>query len=112
LLPVLLTEGNVKRNLALPLIARLTSFNVAARFKLPTTKGSIATGMDADLTIVNLARPASTRAEDLFYRHKHSPYVDRALTGRVVQTILRGQTVFKDGRIASRPIGRLVKPQH
>jgi allantoinase len=48
---------------------------------------------------------------DLFYRHRQSPYVDRALTGRVIQTILRGQTIFKDGKIVSLPAGRLVKPE-
>jgi len=32
-------------------------------------------------------------------------------TGRVIQTILRGRTVFKDGRIAAAPSGRLVKPK-
>jgi allantoinase len=38
-------------------------------------------------------------------------YVGRALTGRVIQTILRGQTIFKDGKIVSLPAGRLVKPE-
>ena len=67
---------------------------------------------DADLTLVDLNAAFTVRGEDLLYRHKHSPYVGRALTGRVVRTILRGQTIFNEGRIVSPPVGRLVKPQH
>jgi len=44
-------------------------------------------------------------------REEMDATVGRALTGRVVQTILRGKTIFKDGQMVSPPIGRLVKPQ-
>ncbi|MSU59408.1 MAG: allantoinase AllB [Pedosphaera sp.] len=95
---------------ALPLIARLTSFNVAQRFNLPGTKGRLAVGADADLALVDLREKFPVRTEDLFYRHRQSPYVGRALTGRVVRTILRGQTVFRDGKIISAPTGKFVEP--
>lgn len=95
---------------ALRLVAQLTSFNVAARFKLPQTKGRIVVGADADLALVDLRAQFTVRAEDLLYRHRQSPYVGRALTGRVVRTILRGSTVFRDGKLDSRPTGQLVKP--
>ena len=110
-LPLLLTEGHVKRGAALSLVAQLTSFNVARRFDLPQTKGRIETGADADFALADLKQHFSVRAGDLFYRHRQSPYVGRALTGRVIQTILRGQTVFTNGKIVSSPAGRLVKPQ-
>ena len=50
------------------------------------------------------------RAEDLLYRHKQSPYIGRTLQGRVVRTLVRGNTVYKDGEIVSRPAGRVVRP--
>ena len=109
-LPLLLTEGHLKRRLALPLIATMTSFNVAGRFGLPETKGRIAVGADADLGLVDLSQSFVVRAEGLWHRHPHSPYAGRALTGRVVRTILRGQTAFHDGKMVSPPLGRLVKP--
>ena len=109
-LPLLITEGHVNRGLALPFIANLFSANVASRFKIPN-KGKIATGFDADFALVDLKQKFTVLKEDLFYRHKQSPYVGRALTGRVVRTILRGNTVFLEGRIVSPPRGRLVKPQ-
>src|SRR5207253_10995004 len=95
---------------ALSLIAKLTSFNVAERFGLPKTKGRAAIGGDADFALVDFRAKYSVRAEDLFYRHQQSPYVGRTLTGRVVQTILRGQTIFKRGQIVSQRRGNLVKP--
>lgn len=108
-LPVGRGEGGDTAN-ALAMIARLTSFNVAERFNLPKTKGRIAVGADADLALVDLKAKFTVRGEDLLYRHRQSPYVGRALTGRVVRSILRGTTVFQDGKIVSQPIGRLVKP--
>jgi allantoinase len=95
---------------ALSLIARLTSLNVAERFGLPKTKGRVAVGAEADFALVDFREKFSVRAEDLFYRHKQSPYVGRTLTGRVVQTILRGQTIFKRGQIVSQRRGQLIKP--
>lgn len=95
---------------ALAAITRLTSFNVAERFNLPKTKGRIAVGADADLALVDLQSQVPVRAEDLLYRHRQSPYVGRTLTGRVVRTILRGNTVFHDGKLVSRPTGQIVKP--
>ncbi len=94
---------------ALTLITKLTSFNVADRFSLPKTKGRVALGADADFALVDFREKYSVRAEDLFYRHKQSPYVGRTLTGRVVQTILRGQTIFKRGQIVSQRRGQLIR---
>jgi allantoinase len=95
---------------ALSLIVKLTSFNVAERFSLPKTKGRVAIGADADFASVDFREKYSVRAEDLLYRHRQSPYVGRTLTGRVVQTILRGQTIFKRGQIVGQRRGELVKP--
>lgn len=109
-LSLMLTEGRVNRGIALPFIARLLSTNVASRFQIPN-KGSTEVGFDADLALVDLKQTFAVAKEDLFYRHPQSPYIGRALTGRIVQTILRGKTIFKDGKIISTSAGRLVKPQ-
>jgi allantoinase len=107
-LPLLLTEGHVERSIALPLIARLLSFNVARRFGLPPQKGEVKVGCDADLALVELNASFAVSAQDLFYRHRHSPYVGRTLRGKVRRTMLRGRTIFKDGKITSEPLGQLV----
>jgi allantoinase len=101
-------EGDNTRG-GLELIAELLCANVARRFQIPN-KGDIAVGFDADLALVDLREKFTVRAEDLRYRHRHSPYVGRTLTGRVVRTILRGQTIFQRGQIAGRRRGQLIKP--
>jgi len=110
-LPLLISEGHHQRATSLPLLARLTSSNVAERFKLPEAKGRMAVGSDADLALVDLKDSFEILARDLLCRHAQSPYVGRRLTARVVQTILRGQTVFRNGQIVSQPIGRLITPR-
>jgi len=90
-------------------IARLTSSGVAARFRL-SEKGGLVIGCDADLTLVDLCTEEIVNADSLQYRHRHTPYLDRKLRGRTVRTILRGQTIFENGKFGARPTGRFVRP--
>ena len=106
-LPILLSR---RPPLPLPRIAQLTSGNVAARFGLPH-KGQIAEGFDADLALVDLEDRHTLTREALLDRHRLSPYVGREFEGRVVRTLVRGQTVFHEGRADASFRGRLVTPQ-
>lgn len=91
-------------------ICRLTSGDVAARFRLPA-KGAIAVGKDADFSLVDrTAAKEIVRQESLHYRHKQSPYIGRELRTRVTRTFLRGQIIFENGQFAPLPRGRLVRP--
>jgi allantoinase len=109
LLTLMLDEGHHERGLPLEQVAALTSGNVADRFGF-SGKGRLEVGSDADLALVDLSSSFTLQAEDLFYRHKMSPYVDRTFRGKVVRTIARGITVFHDGKITSGPDGKLIKP--
>ncbi|MDQ3930905.1 MAG: allantoinase AllB, partial [Chloroflexota bacterium] len=108
LLQLLLTDGYEERDLPLATIARLTAGYVAQRFGVSPRKGRIEVGADADLVLLDLNSSHVLAAEDLLYRHKQSCYVGRALRGRVVRTLVRGATVWLDGKIVSRPVGRLI----
>ena len=109
LLALLLGEGHRARGLDLDLIARVTSGYVARRFRLPG-KGRVEPGADADLVLVDLTVSDELSAEDLHYRHRHSPFLGRTLGARVARTLVRGRTVFADGRIVGPPAGRLLTP--
>lgn len=89
------------------LAARLTATAPAARLELPG-KGALGPGADADIVLVDPMSPTVLVATDLQYRHRHSPYVGRAFTHRVVRTILRGRTVW-DGEALAEPTGRIVR---
>ncbi|HEX3720171.1 MAG TPA: allantoinase AllB [Verrucomicrobiae bacterium] len=104
LLPLMLSRGN------LPLMSQLLSTNVAQTFRVPPGKGRIAAGCDADLALVKLGGNFELKSEDLFYRHRQSPYIGRHVSARVEQTLLRGRTIFKNGAIVGQPGGRIVRP--
>lgn len=109
-LSVLLTDGWERRQLLLSTLAAVTSRNVAQRFGLAPAKGQIAPGADADLALVDLGVSHVLHSSDLFYRHQVSPYVGRTVRGRIVRTLLRGATVYRDGAIVEPPRGQLLRP--
>lgn len=104
LLPVLLNAG-----LGAGLIARLTSERVARRFRFGS-KGRIAVGNDADLSLVELGDAREVTAQSLLYRHRVSPYVGRLLRARVRATFVRGRPVFREGQLLADRGGRLLTP--
>ncbi|MCM0757566.1 allantoinase AllB [Sporomusa sphaeroides DSM 2875] len=105
----LLTHAYHARKVPLADIAKLTSQNVNEIFGIQG-KGKIAVGYDGDFALVALDKEFTLKAGDLFYKHQVSPYVGDTFRGTVTQTILRGTTVFKDGKIVSKPIGKHVRP--
>ena len=94
------------------LLSRMLSENVARRFRLPPDLGAIRIGGQANLALIDLEASEEVSMERLHYRHKMTPYAGRTLRGRVVRTLLRGQTIARDGQAAGfAPDGRLVAPQ-
>ena len=111
-LPLMLTAAQ-DPNHPLPLerLSELLATNAARRFRLHPAKGEIRENADADLVIVNLDATDELREQALFSRYPaHSPYLGRHLHGRVLRTIRRGETIYKEGRIVARPGGRLLRP--
>jgi allantoinase len=106
-LSILLTR---KPHIQFERIAALTSENVVKRFKIPS-KGKIEIGYDADFALVDPSAEYELRREQLLDRHKLSPYVGRHLRGIVKATLVRGFTIFKDGKITAPPLGKLITPQ-
>ena len=110
LLGVLLDAGHHERGVALARIAELAAGGAARRLRLPG-KGRIEAGADADLALVDLAGETALGPDTLLHRHAHSPWAGRVLRGRIARTLVRGTTVFADGRVAGPPAGRLVTPE-
>ncbi|MEA2596184.1 MAG: allantoinase [Thermomicrobiales bacterium] len=108
-LSAMLSEGHHARGVPLSVVAAVTAGAVARRFALPR-KGRISVGADADLALVDLAGSFVLAADELLYRHPQSPYAGRKFSGRVVRTVVRGSTVFLNGRATPTASGKLVRP--
>ena len=110
MLPLLLTEGVHRRGLPLTSLVRMTSLNPARLYGLYPAKGHLWPGADADLVVVDLEREWTLSLDDLFSRHKQSPFEGMTLKGAVERTIVRGQTIYLDGEFQVEPgYGQLIR---
>lgn len=108
--PLLLSETLARDAQALPRLARQLAANVALRFRLPH-KGRLAVGYDADFSLLRLDGEHTLQNSELLYHHPQGPYDGRHSSVRVVRTVVRGQTVYGEGRIASGvPRGQFLRP--
>jgi len=113
LLPVFFDGAVVQRGMGLAQFARQMSANPAALFGL-SGKGAITVGHDADLCLLDPTQTWTVRDEDALHRQPWTPYHGKILTGRVVRTIRRGETIYDDAlagaeKVTGRPgSGRFV----
>jgi allantoinase len=91
-LPIIITEC---RRRDIP-YERIAEWMCAAPAKLAglSQKGVIQPGADADLVIVNPEQSFTVNPEQLYHRHKVTPYAHETLYGVVQKTYLRGRAVF------------------
>ena len=99
ILPVLLSEGYHKGRLSLERVCAVVTAGPARIFNLEPTKGRIAVGADADLTLVDLNKERVVKWQELESYADYSLYDGWKLKGWPVRTIVRGLTVMDDGKI-------------
>jgi allantoinase len=89
-------------------LARWMSTNPARFAGLGSKKGRIAPGYDADLVIWDPDRAFTLLAEQLFFKHRVSPYLGMRLKGQVQRTFLRGVEIYDGQGHPAGPIGELL----
>jgi len=103
LLPVLITEGHLKRGLPLERIAQLSSLRPAQLMRCAERKGDIRVGLDADLAIVDLATERRSDPAWLGTFADYSLYEEYPLSGFARHTLVRGAPVVRDGELVGEP---------
>jgi len=101
MLPILFSEGVVKRKLSPSLLVKMLSYAPSKLFGLHPRKGALQIGSDADIVLFDPEKKWVVEKEGLFYRNKHSPFVGRTITGAVVSTLLRGKVVYRKREIVA-----------
>lgn len=110
LLPLMLDLWSTTENPDWPLLTRLLATNISRRFHLPEDYAAVRIGAQANLTCVRLDQSEDITTERLHYRHRVTPYAGRRLRGRVVQTLMRGRTIARDGQATTSLTGSLILP--
>jgi dihydroorotase len=87
-------EGKI----SLERIVDACSTKPAELFRL-SGKGRIAAGADADLVLVDLEKEYEIRDEDVLSLIGWSPYAGRKFKAKTVRTLVRGTTVYLDGKV-------------
>lgn len=110
----MITEGVHKRGISWNRLASLTSGNAARMFGLYPQKGNLLPGADADLQIIDPHKEWRYDGLQSFSKTKSDKgiYQNMQFTGKVVQTLVRGNPVYSgEGIVASAGYGKLITRQ-
>ena len=108
----LLIDHALRGAIGLPDVARLLAAAPARRFRL-LQKGHIRSDGDADLVLVDPRVEVSVDPHTMHTRSHESAqlFAGRRLLGGIVETVVRGQSVYRAGQIVGLPgHGRFVTP--
>ncbi len=98
-----------QHGVALEEITKWLSANPARFAGLENRKGQLIAGLDADIVVWDPEEEFSVDPENIFHRHKLTPYAGERLFGQVQRTYLRGNLVFQNGKQIGESIGQLLR---
>lgn len=104
-LPVL-WSGMRRRGVSIEQIGKWMAAGPARLAGMTGSKGALRAGADADFVVFDPDAKWTVTEEDLHFRHRISPYLGAQLHGRVKETWLRGELVYREGAFAGDPRGR------
>ncbi len=108
-LGVMYTEMVARRGYSLNRFVELVSSNAAKVMGLYPRKGAIATGSDADITIMDPSRRGKVHAADL-HETDYTPWEGHDIFAWPIVTILRGKVMVENGQYFASPTdGRYLK---
>jgi dihydroorotase len=107
----LLLDDIHKGQMTLKRLVELVAIEPARIFKLYPRKGIIRIGSDADIVAVDPNKKATITHKSVLSKCGWTPFAGYKVRGVPVHTILRGQFVYKNGKVVGKPgYGQLAKP--
>ena len=103
LVPLMYSEGVVKRGLPIWWLARVMAENPARVFGLFPQKGTIQVGSDADLLIIDPKGDSIVTSKDHISNGGYTLFEGWRVNGRPWMTLLRGKVLLKDGKLKQKP---------
>lgn len=108
-LPLLWTVGTEQFGIQLTEIVQWCCVNTAKQVGLSHRKGRIAVGYDADFAIFDSEMTYTVANARTFFKNKLTAFDGKTLKGRVVETILRGNSIYALGKgLSEVPLGTLL----
>ena len=98
MLPLLHSEGAVRRGLGPEWLAWVSSEGPARMYGLYPHKGVIQVGADADLVVLDPGRTVSVDPADLHSAADYTPYSGWKINGWPTLTIVGGEILVRDGQ--------------
>ena len=109
--PLFFDEGVNKRNMSLGQFVKMSSTETAKRYGIYPQKGIIKVGSDGDIVIFDPDKEWLVEEKNLFYMQKWTPFMGAKIRGKVEETIVRGNVVYRDNKIlAEAGYGKYIKP--
>ncbi|MEI7884223.1 MAG: dihydropyrimidinase [Clostridia bacterium] len=109
MLPIIFSEGVQKGRISLEKFVQICSTNPAKRFGLYPTKGVLAVGSDADVTIIDPEKKVVLQGKELHSLAGYTPFEGLQVQGYPVFTMLRGKIMMENGSfLAEMPTGKFI----
>jgi dihydropyrimidinase len=102
-LPILFSEGVMKKRIDLTRFVALTATNNAKLYGLYPRKGTIAVGSDADIVIWNPETRTTIRNENLHHNVDYTPFEGMQVQGWPETVISRGEVIVEAGKMTAEP---------
>lgn len=107
-----LFDAAAKGKISLERLVECTSTGPARIFGIQR-KGKIEPGFDADLVLVDLNAEKTIQDEDVLSLVGWTPYAGRKIRGTPVRTLVRGTTVYRDGKVVGeKGYGKLARAKY
>lgn len=101
-LPLLITEGVLKRGLSLQQLSAVNAYGPARRFGLYPRKGSLEPGTDADLVLIDMDEERAVRHDG----KGTCIYEGMKLKGWPVLTVAGGRVIYENGAVDEDAFGK------